>query len=412
MKVGMISLGCCKNLVDSEKIMGLFVSGGCTIVSDASEADVLVVNTCGFIEPAKEEAINTILEMAEYKEEKKKRVNIFKMDSIMQMLFDDFKPPVGRSITDEDVAASDTDSCIYVLSRQAGEGRDRRVEKGDFLLSDIEENSLRTLRKHYKNLIVVLNCGSVMDLSVFDEIKPDAVILSGQGGAEGGNALVVFARDAIAVALARVFKALAGKKLIRRRAQGLGSLFRHLVIGVKAAGKAVAIFVALVRAKELFLLPEGPAAVLSFGRHRVKGVPGNPLAHPGLDLRVKPERAAGRLCGFACAAERGGIDLVKADGHKAGHQCLCLLLPCGRERVGCIVGDPVSNDIQKHSRLSGSLFGFPILLFLYFFTFLEKAGIAAIRKNRAKHANSRKNCPGKHVRLPVKMRGDQRDAVA
>ena len=69
MKVGMISLGCCKNLVDSEKIMGLFVSGGCTIVSDASEADVLVVNTCGFIEPAKEEAINTILEMAEYKEE-------------------------------------------------------------------------------------------------------------------------------------------------------------------------------------------------------------------------------------------------------------------------------------------------------------------------------------------------------
>lgn len=68
MKVGMISLGCCKNLVDSEKIMGLFVSAGCTIVSDASEADVLVVNTCGFIEPAKEEAINTILEMAEYKE--------------------------------------------------------------------------------------------------------------------------------------------------------------------------------------------------------------------------------------------------------------------------------------------------------------------------------------------------------
>ncbi|MBP3399054.1 MAG: 30S ribosomal protein S12 methylthiotransferase RimO, partial [Erysipelotrichaceae bacterium] len=59
MKVGMISLGCCKNLVDSEKIMGLLVSAGCTIVSDAIDADVLVVNTCGFIEPAKEEAINT-----------------------------------------------------------------------------------------------------------------------------------------------------------------------------------------------------------------------------------------------------------------------------------------------------------------------------------------------------------------
>ncbi|MBR3780358.1 MAG: glycoside hydrolase family 3 C-terminal domain-containing protein [Clostridia bacterium] len=88
-----------------------------------------------------------------------------------------------------DELSNETETAIYVLSRQAGEGHDRRVEKGDYLLSDIEENSLRTLRKHYKNLIVVLNCGSVMDLSVFDEIKPDAVILSGQGGAEGGNAL-------------------------------------------------------------------------------------------------------------------------------------------------------------------------------------------------------------------------------
>ncbi len=69
MKIGMISLGCCKNLVDSEKIMGLLISAGCTIVNDAHEADVLIVNTCGFIEPAKEEAINTILEMAEYKNE-------------------------------------------------------------------------------------------------------------------------------------------------------------------------------------------------------------------------------------------------------------------------------------------------------------------------------------------------------
>ena len=68
MKIGMISLGCCKNLVDSEKIMGLLVSAGCTMVQDPSEADALIVNTCGFIEPAKEEAINTILEMAEYKE--------------------------------------------------------------------------------------------------------------------------------------------------------------------------------------------------------------------------------------------------------------------------------------------------------------------------------------------------------
>ncbi|MFI3284263.1 MAG: 30S ribosomal protein S12 methylthiotransferase RimO [Erysipelotrichaceae bacterium] len=66
MKFGFISLGCCKNLVDSEKMMGLLKSYEQEIVSDPQDADVIVVNTCGFIESAKEESINTILEMAEY----------------------------------------------------------------------------------------------------------------------------------------------------------------------------------------------------------------------------------------------------------------------------------------------------------------------------------------------------------
>lgn len=68
MNVGFISLGCCKNLVDSEYIMGLLKTAACQIVNDPKKADVIMINTCGFIEPAKEEAINTILEMAEYKE--------------------------------------------------------------------------------------------------------------------------------------------------------------------------------------------------------------------------------------------------------------------------------------------------------------------------------------------------------
>lgn len=89
----------------------------------------------------------------------------------------------------EDELTDETDTAIYVLSRQAGEGRDRRVEKGDYLLSDVEEDSLRLLRKHYKKLILVLNCGSVMDLSILDEIRIDAVLFYGQGGTEGGNAL-------------------------------------------------------------------------------------------------------------------------------------------------------------------------------------------------------------------------------
>jgi len=66
-KVGIISLGCHKNLVDSENILGLFDRNGYEITNDAEEADVLVVNTCGFIESSKKESIETILDMLSYK---------------------------------------------------------------------------------------------------------------------------------------------------------------------------------------------------------------------------------------------------------------------------------------------------------------------------------------------------------
>lgn len=67
LKVGMISLGCNKNRVDSELALGLLQDRGYTFTGDPAEADVLMVNTCGFIESAKEESIDAILEMAEYK---------------------------------------------------------------------------------------------------------------------------------------------------------------------------------------------------------------------------------------------------------------------------------------------------------------------------------------------------------
>ena len=69
MKVGFISLGCSKNLVDSEKMMGMLKSGGHELVSDPAKAQAIIINTCGFINPAKEEAIATIFKMAEYKKE-------------------------------------------------------------------------------------------------------------------------------------------------------------------------------------------------------------------------------------------------------------------------------------------------------------------------------------------------------
>ena len=68
MKVGFISLGCSKNLIDTEVAIGHFKNNKYEIENNPEKADIIVINTCGFIESAKEEAINTILEMAEYKE--------------------------------------------------------------------------------------------------------------------------------------------------------------------------------------------------------------------------------------------------------------------------------------------------------------------------------------------------------
>ena len=72
-KVGFVSLGCPKNLVDSEVMMGLLARAGAEITSRAEDADVLVVNTCSFIETAQQESVNTILEMARHKTEGRAR---------------------------------------------------------------------------------------------------------------------------------------------------------------------------------------------------------------------------------------------------------------------------------------------------------------------------------------------------
>src|SRR5258707_7651067 len=67
LKIGFVSLGCPKNLVDSEVMMGMLQSGGAQITARAEDADVIVVNTCSFIDTAKQESVNTILEMAQHK---------------------------------------------------------------------------------------------------------------------------------------------------------------------------------------------------------------------------------------------------------------------------------------------------------------------------------------------------------
>ena len=87
MKVGFVSLGCSKNLIDTEIAIGHFKKHDYEIVNNPEEADIIVINTCGFIDSAKEEAINTILEMSEYK--KKNCKYLIAMGCLVQRYYTD-----------------------------------------------------------------------------------------------------------------------------------------------------------------------------------------------------------------------------------------------------------------------------------------------------------------------------------
>lgn len=87
MKVGFISLGCSKNLIDTEIAIGHFKNNKYEIENNPEKAEIIVINTCGFIESAKEEAINTILEMAEYK--KKNCKYLIVMGCLVQRYYDE-----------------------------------------------------------------------------------------------------------------------------------------------------------------------------------------------------------------------------------------------------------------------------------------------------------------------------------
>ena len=98
-----------------------------------------------------------------------------------------FTPSVGRTLRTGEATGCDT--AVYILTRMAGEGGDRNTAAGDYYATEDEISLLRSLRQHYKKLVLVLNIGSVMDLGFADDIGVDAILYMMQGGMEAGNAL-------------------------------------------------------------------------------------------------------------------------------------------------------------------------------------------------------------------------------
>ncbi len=96
-KVGFVSLGCPKNLVDSEVMMGMLAQAGAELIARAEDADVIVVNTCSFIESAQQESVNAILEMARHKNDGRARKLI-----VAGCLVERFRGDIQKNIPEVD----------------------------------------------------------------------------------------------------------------------------------------------------------------------------------------------------------------------------------------------------------------------------------------------------------------------
>ena len=103
MKLLFISLGCDKNLVDSEEMLGMLAADGHEIVDDEDEAEVIIVNTCCFIGDAKEESVNTILEMAE-----KKKAGTCKVLIVTGCMAQRYKKEISEEIPEVSASSSRT----------------------------------------------------------------------------------------------------------------------------------------------------------------------------------------------------------------------------------------------------------------------------------------------------------------
>jgi ribosomal protein S12 methylthiotransferase len=139
-KVGFVSLGCPKNLVDSEVMMGILVRGGYEITPRADEADVLVVNTCSFIAPAQQESVESIIEMAEHKKFGRAKKLI-----VAGCLVERFRDQILEQIPEVDAVVG-TGEVERILEACEGELRVLPAESPTFLYHDLTPRILATPR--------------------------------------------------------------------------------------------------------------------------------------------------------------------------------------------------------------------------------------------------------------------------
>ena len=165
MKIGFISLGCPKNLVDSKVMMGLLEARGHELTSDPQDAEALVVNTCSFIEPAKRESIETILETAEYKKSGRAKRLV-----VAGCLVERYGDEIREQIPEVD-AVLGTNEIEAVVSRCEGwDATGAPTAQGEYLYHDLTPRRLATPR-HFAYVKINEGCDHPCSFCIIPQLR-------------------------------------------------------------------------------------------------------------------------------------------------------------------------------------------------------------------------------------------------
>ncbi len=163
-KVGFISLGCPKNLVDTEVMMGVLVRSGYALTPCADEAEVLVVNTCSFIAPAQQESVETILEMAEYKKFGAARRLI-----VAGCLVERYREQILEQIPEVDAVVG-TGAVERILEAVEGDLRALPAEPPAFLYHDLTPRIITTAR-HAAYIKIAEGCDHPCSFCIIPQLR-------------------------------------------------------------------------------------------------------------------------------------------------------------------------------------------------------------------------------------------------
>jgi len=167
MNIYFISLGCDKNLVDSEKMLGILHEAGHNITNDEKEADIIIINTCCFIGDAKQESINTILEMAQYKKSGQVKALI-----VAGCLAERYKDEILKEIPEVDALLGTTSLTELVkLIEELSDGRQHAHFEPLDIMPQVPGKRMLTTGSHYAYLKIAEGCDKHCTYCIIPKVR-------------------------------------------------------------------------------------------------------------------------------------------------------------------------------------------------------------------------------------------------